>query len=52
MVVSVAIKVVGSPKTDANGLAVVQIEYGKDPQRITRESGACLVNAPQGRVKR
>jgi hypothetical protein len=26
----VAIKVVGSPKTDANGLAVVQIEYGKD----------------------
>ena len=26
----VAIKMVGSPKTDANGLAVVQIEYGRD----------------------
>ena len=26
----VAIKIVGSPKTDANGLAVVQIEYGQD----------------------
>lgn len=25
----VAIKIVGSPKTDANGLAIVQIEYGK-----------------------
>jgi hypothetical protein len=25
----VAIKVVGSPKTDANGLAIVQIEYGR-----------------------
>lgn len=28
-----------------------QIEYGVDPQRIARESEACLVNAPQGRVK-
>lgn len=26
----VAIKLVGSPKTDANGLAIVQIEYGKN----------------------
>lgn len=26
----IAIKVVGSNKTDANGLAVIQIEYGKD----------------------
>lgn len=28
-----------------------QIEYGVDPRRIARESEACLVNAPQGRVK-
>ena len=26
----VAIKIVGSPKTDANGLAIVQIEYGRN----------------------
>ncbi len=26
----VAVKMVGSPKTDANGIAIVQIEYGRD----------------------
>lgn len=29
-----------------------QIEYGTDPKKIALESAACLVNAPQGRVKR